>query len=158
MRLVDLKNRLKKYDSDGSGNSDEKELRHLLAHYDNGLGMKSDWNKYHTEKFVQNIGSVDPTSEEISWLLEAGKKHKPTSVDVSEIGFILDLWHSYVLNRARLEEFDTDQPARALGLSESSSTKYIFFFLPLFILFHSFPMFCLFFSIIFHFLIRCDIT
>ncbi len=109
-RLVDLKNRLKKYDTDGSGNLDEKELRQLLAHYDNG--MKSDWNEYHTEKFVQNIGSVDPTSEEISWLLEAGKKHKPNRVDVSEIGFILDLWHSYVLNRARLEQvfekFDTD--------------------------------------------------
>jgi Ca2+-binding EF-hand superfamily protein len=101
---------LKKYDADGSGNLDSNELTQLLAHHDHG--MKSDWNEYHTGMVVQNVGSVAPTSEEIAWLLEASKKNKQTHVEVSEIGFILDLWHSYVMNRAKLEQtfekFDTD--------------------------------------------------
>ncbi len=101
---------LDKYDVDRSGSLDEDELTQLLAHYDNGV--KSDWNEYHTGMVLQDIGSVTPTKEEISWLMKAGAKHKQNRIDASEIGFILDLWHSYVMNRAKIEavfdKFDTD--------------------------------------------------
>jgi Ca2+-binding EF-hand superfamily protein len=101
---------LDKYDADKSGNLDPDELTQLLAHHDHGV--KSDWNEYHTGMVTTNIGSVTPTAEEISWLMKAGAKRKQNRVDVSEIGYILDLWHSYVMNRAKIEEvfskFDTD--------------------------------------------------
>ena len=112
--MVDLKNMLKKYDTDGSSDLDATELKQLLAHYDNGI--KSDWNECHTGMVLHNIGGVDPTEEEVTWLLEAMKNHKPSCVDVSEIGFVLDLWHSYIMNREKLKEaftkFDTDRNKR----------------------------------------------
>jgi Ca2+-binding EF-hand superfamily protein len=101
---------LKKYDADKSGNLDANELIELLAHHDHGI--RSDWNEYHTELVMQNIGKVAPTSEEISWLLKASKNNAQSTVGASDIGFILDLWHSYVMNREMLEKafekFDLD--------------------------------------------------
>jgi Ca2+-binding EF-hand superfamily protein len=102
---------LKKYDADKSGNLDVNELSQLLAHHDHGV--KSEWNEYHTDMVMTNIGNVAPTLEEVSWLLEASKKNVHSRIDVSEIGFILDLWHSYVMNREMLEQafakFDVDR-------------------------------------------------
>ena len=101
---------LKKYDTDGSGNLDANELTQLLAHHDNGI--KRDWDEYKTGIVLKNVGTVAPTSEEVSWLLKSRKKNMDSCVHVSEIGFILDLWHSYVMNREKLteafEKFDID--------------------------------------------------
>ncbi len=92
---------LEKYDTDRSGNLNAEELTQLLAHYDNGV--KRDWDEYHTSLVLKDIGSVTPTTEEIDLLLKAAAKHKQSSVDVSELSFVLDLWHSYVMNRKEIE-------------------------------------------------------
>ncbi len=99
-----------RYDTDGSGNLNADELTQLLAHYDNGVN--AEWDEYHTGRVMKNIGSVTPTSEEIELLLRAASKQQKSSVDASELSFVLDLWHSYVMNRKGIEEvfeqFDTD--------------------------------------------------
>jgi Ca2+-binding EF-hand superfamily protein len=92
---------LERYDTDRSGNLNAEELTQLLAHYDNGI--KSDWDEYHTGLVLKNIGSVTPTAEEVDLLLKAAAKHKKSSVDASELSFVLDLWHSYVMNRTEIE-------------------------------------------------------
>ncbi len=55
---------------------------------------------------------MKPTEEEISLLLKAAGRHKQNSVDASEIEYALNLWHSYVTNRAKIqsifEMYDTD--------------------------------------------------
>ena len=56
---------------------------------------------------------MKPTDEEISLLLKAAGHHKQNSVDASEIEYALNLWHSYVTNRAKIqsifEKYDTDR-------------------------------------------------
>jgi Ca2+-binding EF-hand superfamily protein len=56
---------------------------------------------------------VTPTEEEISLLLMGAGHHKQNSVDASEIEYALDLWHSYVTNRPKIEKifekYDTDR-------------------------------------------------
>lgn len=56
---------------------------------------------------------MNPTEEEISLLLLAASHRKQDSVDASEIEYVLDLWHSYVTNRANIqtvfEKYDTDR-------------------------------------------------
>ncbi len=53
--------------------------------------------------------------------MKAGARHKQNRIDASEIGFILDLWHSYVMNRAKIEsvfdKFDRDH-SQALEFDE----------------------------------------
>jgi hypothetical protein len=99
-----------RYDTDRSGSLNADELTQLLAHYDNGV--TSEWDEYHMGKVIKNVGTVTPTSEEIDLMLKAAAKHKKNSVDASEISFVLDLWHSYVMNRADIEavfeKFDTN--------------------------------------------------
>jgi hypothetical protein len=55
---------------------------------------------------------VIPTEEEVSLLLKGAGHHKQNSVDASEIEYALDLWHSYVSNRAKIqavfEKYDTN--------------------------------------------------
>ena len=111
---------LEKYDADHTGSLDQDELVQLLGHYDNG--MKSEWNDLHTVMVTKNIGMVTPTSEEISCLLQSATNHKKTVKDTNHIGmsgieFVVDLWHSYVMNRSKIEavfdKFQTkyDKPA-----------------------------------------------
>ena len=56
---------------------------------------------------------MTPTEEEISLIVKAAGHLKEDSVDASEIEYALDLWHSYVVNRERIqavfEKYDTDR-------------------------------------------------
>jgi Ca2+-binding EF-hand superfamily protein len=110
VKYAELKKLMAKYDTDKSGSLDAEQLTQLLAHHDNGC--KSEWDEYHMNRVIKSIGSVTPTSEEIALLLKAAAKVRQNSVDVSEINFVLDLWHSYVMNRTEIEavfeKFDTN--------------------------------------------------
>ena len=59
---------------------------------------------------------VTPTEEEISLLLKAAGRRKEERVDWSEIKYALDLWHSYVTNRSKIQKvfdkYDTDRNQR----------------------------------------------
>ncbi len=92
---------MQRYDTDQSGNLDAQELTNLIMHYgtENGSGPP-----------------VPPSEAEVSWILQAAGKHKKNFIDVSEIEFALQLWHSYVKNRAKIEglfdKYDTDRSQR----------------------------------------------
>jgi Ca2+-binding EF-hand superfamily protein len=89
---------IKKYDDDKSGNLNAQELSKCIQVY-------SDSRRWTTDP-------VKPTDEEISLLLKAAGHHKQNSVDASEIEYALNLWHSYVTNRGKIqsifEKYDTD--------------------------------------------------
>ncbi len=93
--MKELRKLVQQYDADKSGNLNAEELSNLIAHYAAGSGAP-----------------VAPTDEEASWILQAAGKHKKKFIDHSEISFALDIWHSYVKNRAKIEEifdkYDTD--------------------------------------------------
>jgi hypothetical protein len=76
----------------------------LIKHYGEG------------SKVAGKAVPADPTPEEISWILETAGRHKKNSVDSSEIELALDLWHSYVSNRPRIEatfaKYDTNHSQR----------------------------------------------
>lgn len=99
--MKELYKLVQKYDSDKSGNLNAEELKSLIEHYAAGS---------------EQVHSDPPTESELSWILQAAGKHKANSVDASEIEFALDLWHSYVKNRAKIEavfdKYDTNHSQR----------------------------------------------
>jgi Ca2+-binding EF-hand superfamily protein len=99
--LKDLWKLLQRYDTDQSGNLDAQELTNLITHHGTENGR---------------IPPVPPSEAEVSWILQAAGKHKKNSIDVSEIEFALQLWQSYVKNRAKIEglfdKYDTDHSQR----------------------------------------------
>jgi Ca2+-binding EF-hand superfamily protein len=101
--LKELYRLVQTHDKDKSGNLNAAELRSLLEHY--AAGQKDD-----------ATAGAHPTDAEIAWILQAAGKHKINAVDVSEIEFALDLWHSYVNNRTKIEEvfdkYDTNHSQR----------------------------------------------
>jgi Ca2+-binding EF-hand superfamily protein len=94
----ELRELIKAYDSDKSGSLNAQELTKCIQVY----SALRQWT----------IGPVTPTEDEISMLLKAASHHMQNSVDVSEIEVALELWHSYVTNRAMIEtifeKYDTD--------------------------------------------------
>ena len=60
--------------------------------------------------------AVVPSEEEIWLILAAAGKHKKNCIDASEIQFALDLWHSYLSNRDKInavfEKYDTNHTER----------------------------------------------
>ena len=54
-----------------------------------------------------------PTEEEVSLLLKAAGRRNQDRIDSTELKHVLELWHSYVTNRARIykvfEKYDTDR-------------------------------------------------
>jgi Ca2+-binding EF-hand superfamily protein len=118
----ELRDLIKKYDEDRSGNLNAQELGKCIKAY-------SDARQWTREP-------VFPTEEEANLILHAAGKHKTNAIDASEIEFALDLWHSYVTNKSKIEEifvkYDTnhseklefDQLARYLtDLNEGHSPK-----------------------------------
>jgi Ca2+-binding EF-hand superfamily protein len=89
---------MKEYDNDKSGSLNAEELTKCIQVYSNSRHWTTD--------------PVTPTDEEISLLLKGAGHLKQNTVDASEIQFALDLWHSYVTNRPKIEtifeKYDTD--------------------------------------------------
>ena len=89
---------IKKYDEDNSGDLNAEELKKCIQVY----GDSRRWT----------ASPVSPTEEEISLLLKGASRHKNEAINSSEIKYALDLWHSYVTNRARIqsvfEKYDSD--------------------------------------------------
>ena len=94
----ELRALIRKYDKDKSGNLNAEELTKCIKVYSDARHWTTD--------------PVTPTEEEIALLLQGAGHHKKNSVDASEIENALDLWHSYVTNRAKIqtifEKYDTD--------------------------------------------------
>ncbi len=124
----ELRDLIKKYDEDRSGNLDAQELAKCIKTY-------SDARQWTVEP-------VFPTEEEVNLILQAAGKHKKNAVDSSELQLALDLWHSYVTNKSKIEaifdKYDTnhseklefDQLARYLtDLNEGHAPKVIFFYI-----------------------------
>ncbi len=90
---------IQNHDDDKSGDLDAQELTNCIKVY-------SDARHWTTSP-------VTPTDEEIALLLKAAGRRNRDKVDSSEIKYALDLWHSYVTNRARIykvfEKYDTDR-------------------------------------------------
>jgi hypothetical protein len=86
------------YDKDKSGSLNAQELTKCIQVYSDSRHWTAD--------------PVIPTEEEVSLLLKGAGHHKQNSVDASEIEYALDLWHSYVSNREKIqavfEKYDTD--------------------------------------------------
>ncbi len=88
----DMWNLLKKYDVDQSGSLDVQELTNLIAH--------------HAIEYGPGITRAElPSEDEILWILKAAGKYKQNLIHVAELELALQLWRSYVRNRARIEYF-----------------------------------------------------
>ena len=89
---------IEKYDNDKTGSLNAEELKNCIQVYSDSRHWTTD--------------PVTPTEEEVALLLKAAGHHKKNSVDASEIEHALDLWHSYVTNRSKIqtifEKYDTD--------------------------------------------------
>ena len=81
---------IKQYDEDKSGNLNAAELAKCIKTYSD--------NRQWT------AAPENPTEEEINLILQAAGKRKKNSVDASELQFALDLWHSYITNRSKIEQ------------------------------------------------------
>ena len=81
---------IKQFDEDKSGNLNAQELARFIKAY-------SDARQWTAEP-------VFPTEEEMNLILQAAGKQKANCVDESEIQFALDLWHSYITNRQKIEQ------------------------------------------------------
>jgi Ca2+-binding EF-hand superfamily protein len=94
-----LRTLLRKYDKDKSGNLNADELKELI--------------KSHGDA---HQGPVEPSEEEIWLIIQAAGRHTRNCVDASEIQFALDLWHSYITNRDKInaifEKYDTNHTER----------------------------------------------
>jgi Ca2+-binding EF-hand superfamily protein len=86
----ELRDLIKKYDEDRSGNLNTHELGKCIKAY-------SDARQW-------TLQPVSPTEEEVNLILHAAGKQKKNAVDASELEFALDLWHSYVTNKSKIED------------------------------------------------------
>ncbi len=108
----ELRDLIKKYDEDRSGNLNSQELGKCIKTY-------SDARQWTLEP-------VSPTEEEANLILQAAGKHKANAVDASEIEFALDLWHSYVTNKSRIEEiFDKYDTNHSKKLESDQLARYL---------------------------------
>ena len=94
----EIKELIKKYDDDHSGNLNAQELKKCIEVYSNARHWTTD--------------PVTPTEEEIALLMKAAGCLKQNSIDAAETRNAIDLWHSYVTNRKKIhaafEKYDTD--------------------------------------------------
>ncbi len=59
-------------------------------------------------------------------ILHAAGKHKKNAIDASELEFALDLWHSYVTNKSKIEEiFDKYDTNHSNKLEFDQLTRYL---------------------------------
>ena len=108
----ELRNLVKQYDEDKSGNLNAQELSKLVKAY-------SDARQWTCEP-------VFPTEEEMNLILQAAGKHKANQVDASEIQFALDLWHSYISNRQKIEQvFDKYDTNHSKKLEFDQVVRYL---------------------------------
>ena len=102
----ELKRFLRSCDEDCSGNLDANELGKCIKAYGDAR------HPVYSNEGRWAGGPVTPTEEEVNLILKAAGKHKKNVVDISEIEFALDLWHSYIMNKTEIEaifaKYDTD--------------------------------------------------
>lgn len=87
----ELRQFVKQYDEDKSGNLDATELAKCLKAYSDAR----QWTAVPAEL---------PTEEETNLVLQVAGKHTKGRVDASEIQYALDVWHSYISNRRKIEQ------------------------------------------------------
>ena len=106
--MKELREMIRKFDIDKSGDLNAAELTTCLKTYEENLRKGK-------KKINQNEPPLEltPTDEEISLILRTVCRHKTDAVtDASEMEAAIGLWHSYVTNRRTIEqtfqEYDTN--------------------------------------------------